>query len=191
MICVYLQRDLCAGETSTLPGCNKGQKCDTRTPWSSNIVLANPNHQKSSAAKKDRETFEKEQHGDRPSENSKKNIIQHIPNHTTCMVIYETICQEQKVLPYDRMHETRSNEALPQFVDRASQVPLDRVRSSQEVTKNKGCPYFGIMKLPGCYKTKGAVRKGDIIITIIVVRKNNRSKRKKGAGTKNKLQHDS
>ena len=94
------------------------------------------------------------------------------------MVIYETICQ--KVLPYDRMHETRRNEALPQFVDRASQVPLDRVRSSQEVTKNKGCPYFGIMKLPGCYKTKGAVRKGDIIIIIFVVRKRKSEQEKKG-----------
>ena len=94
------------------------------------------------------------------------------------MVIYETICQ--KVLPYDRMHETRSNEALPQFVDRAPQVPVDTVRSSQEVTRTKDALILALMKLPGCYKTKGAVRKGDINIIIFVVRKRKSEQEKKG-----------
>ena len=37
--------------------------------------------------------------------------------------------------------------------------------------KNKGCRAMVLMKIPGCNKTKGAVRRGDITTIITVVRK--------------------
>ena len=77
---------------------------------------------------------------------------------------------------HDRMHETRSNEALT-VVDRASQVPLDSVRSSQKVMRTKDANKLqALMKLPGWMQhDKGC----------------DRSKRKRVLAPKNKLRHDS
>ena len=51
----------------------------------------------------------------------------------------------------------------------------------QSVTIIKGADKLqALMKIPGCNKTKGAVRKGDIIIIIIVIRKRKSEQEKKG-----------
>ena len=177
-------RDLCAGETLISTGRNKGQKCKTRTLRSSNIVLANPNHQKSSAANTDRETFEKEQHWDRPRENSKNiNIIQRIPCHTTYKHIYETVWHEQ-ALPNGctKEHKKCLEMRLPSTsnIQRCQSLLIAHHKYLPTSYKNKGCQTMALIKIPGCNKTKGAVRKGDIIIIIIVVRKRKSEQEKKG-----------
>jgi hypothetical protein len=192
-------RDLCAGATSTSPGRIMGQLSETRTPRSSSIVIANPNNRKSSAAKKDRETFEKEQHGDRPRENSTNNIIQRTPHHTTCKYIYETV---GKTLIKISFCLTGCTHSIEKYLDTSSQVlaTLSVVDSSliahhkyfPKITRTKGAQNLALMKIPGCSKTKGAVRKGDIFIIIVLSKKKEIGAREKRVlATKNKLQNDS
>ena len=44
-----------------------------------------------------------------------------------------------------------------------------QIRTRGQIECTKGCRTMELMKIPGCNKTKGAVRKGDIIIIIITL----------------------
>jgi hypothetical protein len=85
---------------------------------------------------------------------------------------------------------TGCTHSIKKYLDISSQVlaTLSVIDSSliahhkylPKITRTKGAQNLALMKIPGCSKTKGAVRKGDIFIIITVVRKRKSEQEKKG-----------
>mmetsp|Transcript_28778 Transcript_28778/g.52069 ORF Transcript_28778/g.52069 Transcript_28778/m.52069 type:complete len:231 (+) Transcript_28778:98-790(+) len=165
----------------------KGQKGETRTPRSSIIVLANPNHRKSSAAKKDQETTHKATRRSnmeigraRTPTIISSNASHIIPpaNKSTKRFVRKFYLQ----IGCTKHERVLSNEALPTvrppcITSTFGYSPFLPKRYGAKRVPNISS---ALMKIPGYSKTKGAVSKGDIFIIIILVRRRKSEQEEKG-----------